>query len=162
MKKLQKFMVAVLAIYTAATALSQPTQGAPAARVASDSIRVTFRDGYGEWQTLGQVSGGNVTITPTSASSPFYAVTGTVTRPGQAGGSASVTFDIHAFFGISLGKVVVSDPSVALYAVVPVFFRPIGRNGIQTYGSASWFNPLVRPAGDPLFYQFDWVVNDEA
>lgn len=159
MKKLRKFLVAILAIYIAAAALSVPTQAAPPA---SDSIRVTFHDGFGNWQTLGPVSGGNITISPSSSSTPFFTVSGTVTRPGQTGGTATITFDVHAFFGLSIGKVTVSDPSVALNVAVPVFFRPVARSGIQAYGSASWFNPLVRPAGDPLFYQFEWVVNDEA
>ncbi len=157
MLRLKKFLMAILAIYLAAAALSLPPAEAAPATTKMDSIRVTFRDGYDNWETIGDVTSGNVTISPASTTSLFFSVTGTVTRPGLAGGTATITFDVRAFFELGFGKVTVSDPSVALHVSVPVFFRHTVHTPSQASGSASWFNP-----GFKGFYQFSWVVNDEA
>lgn len=157
MKRFRKILLAVLAIYIAAAALSLPAKSSPPAP--RDSVRVTLSGGL-KYENLGELTSGDIVVT--TGSFGGVDLQGGGTLPGKAGGLATITFNVRGFFGLGLGSVRVTDPGVGLDASMPIFLQPLHREPpARIFGSTSWFTPGWRP-GQELFTRLDWVVNDEA
>ena len=80
-------------------------------------------------------------VTVTGATAPVTSVLGSGTMPGAAGGDATVSFDVARFwiFPVYLGRVQVSDPGAGVSLDTPVFFAPVGRQGVNGATSTSWW-----------------------
>jgi hypothetical protein len=108
---------------------SSPAATNPGTRsgIGTRSISVTLSGATTYSRTAG-ITGGAARVAYTNTNG-VDSLTGTVSYPGSAGGTATASFDLHSSLGTFSGTVAVSDPSVGVSAAVDHFGAGVTVNG---------------------------------
>jgi len=127
----RKMYLALVAMAAAAmlAGCSSPTSTTPGNRtgIGTRSISMTLTGGPNYSRSAG-ITGGAARVAYTNTNG-VDSLTGTVSYPGAAGGTATATFDLHSSGAIFTGTVGVVDPSAGVAASVDHFGAGVTVNG---------------------------------